>query len=176
MDSATEATTKTNGKPSLLAGYAADAKEELPVGGYAAIMTAFAAGFGALLLGASRRKALPARIATRDIVLLGIATHKLTRIVTLDWVTIPLRFPFTKYEGSKQAGEVDEKARGHGLRRAVGDLLTCPFCTGPWIAAALTATLVAKPRVARTIASVFGIVTISDFLHHAYSRTKKLSA
>lgn len=52
---------------------------------------------------------------------------------------------------------------------------TCPFCTGPWVAAALTVGLVARPRATRMIAGVLAMVTISDFLHHLYERTEKPS-
>jgi hypothetical protein len=157
----------------LIDEYAAKAEDELPIGGYAVIMGAFTLVFGGLLASASVRRALPERIAPSDIALAGVATHKLTRIITRDWVTIPIRFPFTAYEKNDGAGEVKEKSRGHGLRRAIGDLLTCSFCTGPWVAAALTAGLVARPRVTRVVASVFAMVTLSDFLHQLYARARK---
>jgi hypothetical protein len=148
---------------------------EVPVGAYAVLMTGFAALFGALLAMASRRRALPRRISSADIVCLGVATHKLTRIVTRDRVTLPLRLPFVRYVGSAGAGEVKESVRGNGLRQAVGSLLTCSFCAAPWIASALTAAFVARPRETRVFATMLDMVTISDFLQHAYARAKQLS-
>lgn len=101
--------------------------------------------------------------------LLGIATHKLSRTITRDWVTSVLRAPFTRLEGQAELPkEVSESARGRGLRRAIGELLTCPFCTGQWVAALLAYGLVLKPPVARLIASVFTVISISDFLHAAW--------
>jgi hypothetical protein len=155
--------------------YAGDKAEELPLGAYATMMLAFIGGFGSMLVRASRRGTLPNRISTRDLALLSVATHRLTRIVTRDRVTAALRFPFTKYEGSSGAGEVNERARGRGLQRALGSLLTCQFCAGPWTAAALTAGLVAKPRETRLIASVLTIVAASDFLHQTYARARRAS-
>lgn len=73
----------------------------------------------------------------------GVATHWLSRIITKDWVTIPVRAPFTRYRKSLPGGEVLEESRGKGLRRAVDDLPTCQFCIGPWVAGALAAGLVA---------------------------------
>jgi len=84
--------------------------------------------------------------------------------------------PFTHYEKSIGSGEVLEKARGSGLRRAVGDLLTCSWCIGPWIATGLGVGLVLQPKITRFIASVFVAMTASDFLHHAYAAAKKQSA
>jgi Protein of unknown function (DUF1360) len=128
-----------------------------------------------MLFRASRRGRLPANIGVRDLALLGVATHSLTRIITRDRVTAAIRFPFTEYEGSAGAGEVRERARGHGLQRALGSLLTCQFCAGPWTAAALMAGLVARPRETRLIASTLTVAALSDFLHQAYARARKAS-
>lgn len=155
--------------------YAGDAIEELPLGAYATMMLAFVGGFGSLLVRASKRGRLPKQLATRDVLLLGIATHRLSRIVTRERVTAALRFPFTHYEGTAGAGELRERPRGHGLKRAIGNLLTCQFCAAPWMAAGLTAALLAKPRETRVVASVLAMVTVSDFLHQAYARARHAS-
>jgi hypothetical protein len=156
--------------------YAGDATEELPIGGYAVMMTAFIGSFAALTLVARRAGALPKQIPLNDIALLGVATHKLTRIVTKERIAIPLRVPFTRYEGSDGAGLVREQPRGPGLRRALGSLLTCQFCAGPWVAATLTGGLVFAPRATRLLSSVFAMVAISDFLHQAYASARRWSA
>jgi hypothetical protein len=70
---------------------------------------------------------------------------------------------------------VNEKSRGKGLRRAIGDLVSCPWCMGPWVAMGLVGAFVASPRVGRTIASIFSVVAISDWLHHGYVAAKRLS-
>jgi hypothetical protein len=80
-----------------------------------------------------------------------------------------LRAPFTEYKESAGGGEVNEKSRGEGLQRVVGDLLTCPWCIVPWVAGALAFGFVFKPRITRFICEVFTAVTISDFLQHAYN-------
>jgi hypothetical protein len=108
-------------------------------------------------------------------VLLGITTHKLTRIITKDWVTSPLRAPFTQYirsDGSDGGGEQTEKSRGSGMQRAFGDLITCPWCTGPWVATALMAGLVFRPKITRMMMGSFAAVTLSDFLHHFWNYTR----
>jgi hypothetical protein len=157
----------------LVGGYGGGG--EMPIGGYAVLMAAYGAAFGGLLAAAARGRRLPSDVATRDLVILGVATHKLSRIVTKDWVTSPVRAPFTEYRESLGSGEVAESSRGRGLRRAIGDLLTCPWCIGPWIAGSLTAGLVVAPRATRLVAGTFAAVTISDFLHHAYGAVRKLA-
>jgi hypothetical protein len=150
-------------------------RDDVPVAAYAGIMLFFAAAAGTLLRRAAEKKALPERIAAEDIALLGVATHRLTRIVTRDRVATPLRLPFTELEGSAGGGEVDEKPRGQGLRKAIGTLLTCPYCAGPWIATGLTTALLARPRETRVAASMLAMVTVADFLHQSYALMRQAS-
>jgi Protein of unknown function (DUF1360) len=153
---------------SLFAGYGAG--EEMPLGGYATLLGAYSLAVCSFLWRVDRAGRLPSRPHFDDIILAGVATHKLARIVTRDRATAPIRAPFTQYVASLGHGEVKETSRGRGLRRAIGDLLTCPFCTGPWIAGALFGGLSVAPRVTRFIAGLFAAVALSDALHHAYER------
>jgi hypothetical protein len=156
----------------LFAGYKGG--EEMPLAGYATLVGVYNAALAAALLAAKQSgRDLPERTSLSDLLLLGVATHKLGRIITKDWVTSPLRAPFTEYKESVGGGEVNEKSRGEGLQRAVGDLLTCPWCIAPWVAGALAFGFVFKPRTTRFICSIFTAVTISDFLQHTYSAVKE---
>jgi hypothetical protein len=156
-------------RPGPWRGYGGES--EMPLGGYAALLGAYSVIFaGGLSL--VRRK-LPRRFQAGDVLLLGVGAHKIARILTKDWVTSPLRAPFVRYEESAGGGEVTETSRGRGLRRAVGDLLTCPWCAAPWVGGALVLGLAAAPRITRTIAALFTAVTLSDFLNHAYAAAKK---
>ncbi len=146
--------------------YAGERASELPLGSYAAFVGLFGVGLAALLARASRRE--PGRLGPIDAALTGLATHAITRVVTKDWVTAPLRAPFVRYEESAGGGEVRESSRGAGLRRAVGDLVTCPYCTGPWVALALAAGWLEAPRATRTVAWIFGAVAASNWLNRAY--------
>lgn len=100
--------------------------------------------------------------------IIGIATHKLSRLIAKDRVTSFLRAPFTRYQGPAGQGEVDEEPRGTGLRRATGELLVCPYCLGQWVGASLTVSYVAAPRVTRLVATMYTSYTIADFLQLAY--------
>ncbi|QRO01224.1 DUF1360 domain-containing protein [Archangium violaceum] len=141
-------------------------EDQRPLGSYALLMTAWNLGLvGLLTLG---RRRLKHRMDLGDTVLLGVATHKLTRLLARDQVTSPLRAPFTRFESKGSAGEVNETSRGEGLRRAVGDLVSCIFCLGPWVGLGLTGLYVAKPEAARVVGSVFALTATSDFLHRGY--------
>ena len=101
--------------------------EEMPLAGYAALLGIYNAAFLALLLAAQNSEdGLPERIGFTDLLLLGAATHKLSRVISKDRVTSPLRAPFTEYVEPAGQSEIKEKVRGTGMRRAVGDLITCP--------------------------------------------------
>jgi len=156
---------------SPFAGYS---REHRPLAAYGVLVGLFNVSLAAFLLGVKASgRALPPRIGLGDVVLLGVATHKLSRLITKDSVTSVLRAPFTQYEGPSGAAEVNERPRGRGMQKVIGELLTCPFCIGQWLAAALTCGLVAAPRVTRFITGLFSAVAIADFLQYAYERVRK---
>src|ERR687885_688224 len=97
----------------LFAGYKGG--EEMPLAGYATLLGVYNAAFAAMLLAAQKSgRDLPEWISYADLLLMGVATHKLSRLITKDFVTSPLRAPFTEYKKSAGAGEVNEKSRGEG--------------------------------------------------------------
>jgi hypothetical protein len=156
-------------------GYAPD-HEHRPLAAYLALSTAFAATFGGSLA-AARRSAgeLPERLDTRDIVLVGIATHKVTRLLAKDRVTSFLRAPFAEYQDRAGHGELEEKARGRGLRLATGELLICPYCLAQWVAGGFTVGMVAAPRLTRLLAAMWTAEAISDFAQLAYHAAEERS-
>ena len=151
-----------------LDGYAEPAKRP-PFGTYAGASAVFNAGLAAGLLAARRAgHDLPERVEGRDLLLLGVATHKLSRLIAKDKITVFLRAPFTEFQGKGGPAEVEERARGEGLQRTVGELLTCPYCLGMWLSGGFHLGLVAAPRATRFAASILAGLTISDFLQIAY--------
>jgi hypothetical protein len=155
----------------VLAGYA---REQAPFGSYLTLVGLFNALFaGFLLLVKYARRSLPEQIHAGDIALLGIATYKLSRLITKDKVTSFLRAPFSEFEEDTSSSEVNEKPRGTGMQYALGELLTCPFCMGQWVAAFFAYGLVVAPRVTRLVGSLFAIHMISDLLQHADAGIKK---
>jgi Protein of unknown function (DUF1360) len=126
-----------------------------------------------LLIARKSGRQIPERIETRDIALLGVATHKVSMLVARDAVTSPLRAPFTELQEKQSPKNVDEKPRGEGLRRSIGELITCHFCVGQWVASFFTYGLVFAPAVTRLVASIFAIVALSDHLHQTYKALMK---
>jgi Protein of unknown function (DUF1360) len=153
------------------AGHSPD--QERPLGSYAALTGAFLALTTAFLgwIRASGRE-LPERVAPGDLALITVATHKASRLIAKDRVTSAVRAPFTRFEGDAGPGEVSEKARGRGLRRAIGELIICPYCLGLWMAAAFAAGLVVAPRATRWIAAVLSVLFGADLLQIAYKKAE----
>jgi hypothetical protein len=147
---------------------------EEPLPSYAALAGLFNLILAVILLIARKTgRPIPERVEARDIALLGVATHKLSLLLAKDAITSPLRAPFTELQEKQSPKSVEEKPRGKGLRRSLGELLTCHFCVGQWIASFFAYGLVFAPAVTRLVASIFAIVALSDHLHQSYKALMK---
>lgn len=157
--------------------YARKAPDERPLRGYATVMAVFTAAV-ATAAGVAKLtgKRLPERPAVADVALLAVSTHKLSRLITKDTITSPLRAPVTQFESAAGSAELNESPRGHGVQHALGELLTCPFCTAVWVASGLGAGLVFAPRLTRFGMGVASAIAGADFLHLAYSAAKKAAS
>jgi hypothetical protein len=154
------------------AGYAPP-EERPPLAAYATFATVFHAAMAAAVAAAKRSgRDLPQRVETGDIVLIGTASYKLSRLIAKKKVTAFVRAPFTELEGKGGPAELEETPRGSGARRALGELLVCPYCLGLWASGGFHAGLLFAPRATRISASVLTALAISDFLQIAYSRMK----
>ena len=148
-------------------------KGEVPLRGYVVTGSVYT-GVVAALTAAVRLsgRTVPDRPSTQDIVLLSVATHKLSRLLAKDSVTSPLRAPFTRFEKPAGNAELVEQVRGEGTRHAVGELISCPFCLAVWVSTVLSAGLVLAPRLTRLVSTALTAVAVSDFLQLAYGRLR----
>jgi hypothetical protein len=159
--------------PNPAAGYAPP-EERPPLFSYLGFISIFGAMLATALAIASRQgRELPERVSAGQLLLIGTASHKLSRLLSKDKVTSPLRAPFTELEGKGGPAELEERSRGTGARKAIGELLICPFCLGLWVIAGFSVGLLFAPRVTRFIASLFAALTISDFLQIAYKAAEE---
>jgi len=148
----------------------------LPTGDYAALVALFNGVLVSTLLARKcASQSLPERVEPQDLILFALSTQKLSRVITKDKITAAFRAPFTEVEGKGGAGELEERGRGHGLRRAVGDLITCPFCLGTWIASGFIYGFLFTPRLTRILASIFAVSGIADFLQQAYVKAQEMN-
>lgn len=170
MSNDTQAQAEPQAKPENgpFSGYAAP-RERPPLLSYAVLMAIFNGLFATALAIAKRQgRQLPERPGAGDVVLIGVASHKLSRLIAKDKVTSPLRAPFTEFEEKGGPAELEERSRGTGARKAIGELLICPYCLGLWVVAAFAVGLLFAPRLTRLLAAMFSALTLSDFLQIAY--------
>jgi hypothetical protein len=140
------------------------ATEERPLPEYAALTAAFGAVLGGFLVVAGRR--LPERIAFGDVVRIGLASYKIGRLVAKDEVTSWVRAPVTRDADASEP-------KTQGVERALGELVTCPYCVGVWAASGLSYALVLYPRQTRLVTTIFGAQAVADFLNAAFVKLKE---
>jgi hypothetical protein len=144
--------------------------EDFPLAGYAMAMSVYS-GMITGLAAAARLTGtpLPERISPWDTVMTAVATHKLSRLIAKDAVTSPLRAPFTAFQGPSGPAELAEQVRVSGPRKTLGELVSCPFCVGMWVATGFTAGHVFAPKATRLAVTALAALAGSDFLQLAYA-------
>jgi hypothetical protein len=141
--------------------------ESAPLASYATLIVTFNVAFGGFLIYTSRSKRrVAANIPPGEILLLGVTARKISQLITSSRATRVLRAPFAELRVSDD-GHADERPRGAGMRKALGELLTCPHCTGVWVAGGLTAARVVRPRETAVVAAAFTILSVAEALQSA---------
>ena len=141
----------------------AQVDEERPLPEYAGVAAAFWLVFAAFL--ARNRGRLPERVGAADFARITLSTYKLSRLIAKDEVTTFLRAPVTE----DKAGE---RPKRRGFPRAVGELVTCPYCIGLWLASGLSYAHVVFPRETRFATSIFSAHALTDFLNAGFVRLR----
>lgn len=151
---------------SLSHKYAPD--HDPPLGGYAILALGHVALLGTVMTVLRRRGVELGKLESGELLLTGVATYKLSRMVTRSWIGTAIRAPFTRYVSQGDGDEVNETARGHGVQEAVGDLITCPFCTAHWVASALVLGHDVAPGPTRALTRILAVDVVSDTLQHLH--------
>ncbi len=149
----------------IVSGYG----REQQLGAYATLFGTYAAATAIGMLTGVHRRGIP-KPTLADGALLAVAAFKLSRLVTKDKVTGFVRAPFTEFVEEGDGAEVNEAPRGEGLRYAVGELLTCPFCFNQWAATALAIAWLHAPDATRDVSALLASAAAADVLHVAWTR------
>lgn len=105
------------------------------------------------------------RFSPFDLVLLGLATLRLGRMVAYDLVAEPLRHPFARTVPDETGVGDSVEPRGEGIQRCLGQLISCPICAGTWIAALLVYALYAFPGPTRIFLAMTAAVGAAELLN-----------
>ena len=105
------------------------------------------------------------QLSTVDLVLLGFATLRLGRLIAYDLITEPIRLPFARTVPDETGAGDSVEPKGSGIQRALGQLLSCPICSGTWAGAILVYGLYAWPGPTRVVITILGVVGIAEVLN-----------
>jgi Protein of unknown function (DUF1360) len=137
--------------------------EERPLPEYAALTAVFGGVLGGFLVFARRR--LPERVGFGDVLRIGLASYKLGRLIAKEDVATFVRAPVTQDEEATEP-------KPDGLQRVLGELVTCPYCIGLWVASGLSYSLVLFPRQTRLMTTIFGAQAVADFLNAGFVKLR----
>lgn len=145
--------------------------------GYVLIMSTFLSLFG-IAIGLVRRD--PGRLREtppgRDLFLLGVATFRLSRLLSHDRVTSVLREPFVERgRGEEQIEGTKEEPKGTGMRRALGELVNCAWCTSMWAGLFNVSLLALFPRTGRLFLLTLMASGLSEILDPVFPLLNYLS-
>lgn len=102
-----------------------------------------------------------------EFLLLFVASFRLTRLFVYDEITSFIRKPFhdtieeTLPDGTAEMFLV---IKGSGIRRWIGELLSCYWCTGVWCSVLLYVGYVIWPAVFEPLVVIFAIAGCAAFI------------
>jgi Protein of unknown function (DUF1360) len=113
------------------------------------------------LIAASRGRASKDPIQQRELIALGAATFALSKAVARERIGTWVRDPFVDDSGM-------QRPRGRGLRRAIGELVTCTRCVGTWSALGVVGLRVLHPEAGRTVSMILASSAANDWLQAGF--------
>jgi len=132
---------------------------------YVALEVVFATGLaGVIALTARRTRSKVAPIAGAELPALAIATFALADVVSKERISTWLREPFV-------VESIDHRPiepAGSGIRRAIGELLTCSRCAGTWSALGLLGLRTAFPTAGKVTINVLALTGANDVLQAVF--------
>lgn len=134
-------------------------EEARPLGEYALLSTTFALLLAGFLAAYGRR--IPHRIPFVDVARIGMASYKIGRLIAKEEISTFVRAPVTEDPEAQEP-------KPTGAERALGELLTCPYCIEVWAASCLSYAYVLFPRETRFATSIFSAQAIADFLNAGF--------
>jgi hypothetical protein len=131
---------------------------------YATINAVWISLLGGLIM-ATRGRASDDPIQGRELIPLAAATFAVSKAVARERIGSWVREPFVEednVEGQRQ------RPKGRGLRRALGELVTCTRCVGTWSALGVVGLRVMQPEAGRTVSFILASSAANDWLQAGF--------
>jgi hypothetical protein len=128
---------------------------------YAAINAVYAALIATVLFSTRERHARDP-ISGRELIPISAATFALSKVIAREKIGSWMREPFVEQSGGER------RPRGRGLRRAVGELVTCTRCVGAWSALGIVGLRLAAPDSGRIVTNVLAASAGNDWLQAGF--------
>lgn len=105
--------------------------------------------------------------------LLGLASFRLTRLIVFDVITERIRMFFLEEmieENDNEKDTVYVVPRGKGLRRFIGELISCYWCTGIWVSGFLVASLGLFPSFTMWLLVILSVAALASLIETLVQR------
>jgi hypothetical protein len=97
--------------------------------------------------------------------MIGVATYRLSRLITHDRVTSVFRLPFVEEgKGYEQIEGTQEQPKGRGLQLALGQLLNCSWCASMWAGTFNVSAYTLFPGAGRMFLMILMASGVAEFL------------
>ncbi len=129
---------------------------------YAAINLVYGALFAGVIV-VARDRAREDPIQLHELIPMSAATFALAKVIAKEKVGTWVREPFVEHQEDGAA-----KPEGRGIRRALGELVTCTRCVGAWSALGVVGLRLAYPDAGRNVANVLAVSGANDWLQAGF--------
>ncbi|TCN27824.1 DUF1360 domain-containing protein [Mesobacillus foraminis] len=107
-------------------------------------------------------------IGLEHLLIVSLASFRLTRLIVFDKITEWIRSPF--FDEVTEEGEFYLVPKEKGIRKWIGELLNCYWCTGIWSSALLFGLYVYFPIVGIPLAFILSIAAIAACIETVISK------
>src|SRR4051794_30925545 len=128
---------------------------------YAAINAVYAALIATVLF-STREQHARDPISGRELIPISAATFALSKVIAREKIGSWMREPFVDH------ADGERRPRGRGLRRAVGELVTCTRCVGAWSALGIVGLRLAAPDSGRIVTNVLAASAGNDWMQAGF--------
>lgn len=129
------------------------------------LASTFIGVFGLFAFLLSTKKVKTVKLTAYDVMALVFSTLRIGRMMAFDKVFEPFRSPVAVTKPDESGAGDTTAPKGSGIRRSLGELMTCPICAGTWVAAGLVYGIHLAPTATRLFITFMGTIGMAEVLN-----------